>query len=111
MSSASRRFSVVALAVALLGFALTASARPAVPCPRCANVTVPLDRANPSAGTIDIAYALVPRTDTTRPALGTIVPNPGAPGESTIAAAGRYTGGLAPRLARRDLLLIDPRGT
>src|SRR3954454_17478036 len=111
MSSASRRFSVVALAVALLGFALTASARAAVPCPRCASVTVPLDRTNPSAGTIDIAYALVPRTDTTRPALGTIVPNPGGPGESTIAAAGLYTGALAPLRARRDLLLIDPRGT
>src|SRR3954452_16013273 len=114
MSSASPRVPVVALAVALLSFALTATARAAAPCPpgaRCASVTVPLDRTNPLAGTTDVAYALFPRTDTSRPALGTIVPNPGGPGESTTAAAGLYTGGLAPLRARRDLLLIDPRGT
>src|SRR3954451_9334200 len=111
MSSASRRFSVVALAVALLGFALTASARAAVPCPRCASVTVPLDRTDPSAGTIDVAYALVPRTDTSRPPTSTIVTNIGGPGQSTIASAGLYTTALAPLRTRRDLLLIDPRGT
>ncbi len=74
-------------------------------------VTVPLDRANPSAGTIDIAYQLVPRTDTSRPSLGTIVPNPGGPGLSTIASAGLYLDALKPLRERRDLLLIDPRGT
>ena len=74
-------------------------------------MTVPLDRANPSAGTIDIAYALLPRTDTSRRRLGTIAPNPGGPGDSTIANAGLYTQALAPLRTRRDLLLIDPRGT
>ena len=44
---------------------------------RCGSVTVPLDRQNPSAGTIDIHYALVAHTDATRPAVGTIVANPG----------------------------------
>ncbi len=74
-------------------------------------MTVPLDRAQPAAGTIDIAYALLPRTDTSRPRLGTIAPNPGGPGDSTIANAGLYTTALAPLRTRRDLLLIDPRGT
>jgi pimeloyl-ACP methyl ester carboxylesterase len=53
----------------------------------------------------------VPHTDTSRPALGTIVPNPGGPGASTTAFAGVYLKALAPLRARRDLLLIDVRGT
>jgi pimeloyl-ACP methyl ester carboxylesterase len=84
------------------------------PCPagvQCGKVTVPLDRSDPSAETIDIAYALVPRRQASRPSLGTIVTNPGGPGQSTIASAGIYLGALAPLLNRRDLLLVDPRGT
>src|SRR4051812_49295250 len=101
-------------ALLLASFALGSAAQADAPClpgARCGTVTVPLDRANPSAGTIDIAYALVPHTDTSRPALGTIAPNPGGPGDSTIANAGLYTTALAPLRTRRDLLLIDPRGT
>jgi pimeloyl-ACP methyl ester carboxylesterase len=96
------------------GLAFSAAAQADTPCPdgaRCGSVTVPLDRTNPSAGTIGIAYELIPHTDTSRPALGTVVPNPGGPGDSTIASAGLYTGALAPLRTRRDLLLIDPRGT
>src|SRR3954466_15038112 len=101
-------------ALLLGGLAFSAAAQADTPCPdgvRCGAVTVPLDRSNPAAGTTDVAYALVPRTDTSRPALGTIVPNPGGPGQSTIASAGLYVGALAPLRERRDLLLIDPRGT
>jgi pimeloyl-ACP methyl ester carboxylesterase len=105
----------VAVLCALGLFAVdAAAARAQGACPsgvRCGTVAVPLDRADPSAGTIDIAYALVPHTDAGRPSLGTIVPNPGGPGQSTIAFAGLYLGALAPLLTRRDLLLIDPRGT
>ncbi len=96
------------------GLALSSAAHADTPCPdgaRCGSVTVPLDRANPSAGTIDIGYALLPRTDTTRPAAGTIVPNPGGPGQTAIANAGFYLQALAPLRRDRDLLLIDPRGT
>ena len=104
------------LSAALLGAASSCAgaAHAGTPCPdgvRCGTVTVPLDRANPAAGTIDVAYGLVPRTDTSRPALGTIVPNPGGPGQSTTASAGLYLDALAPLRRRRDLLLIDPRGT
>src|SRR3954452_23241286 len=101
-------------AVLLGGLAFSAAAQADTPCPdgvRCGAVTVPLDRSNPAAGTTDVAYALVPRTDTSRPALGTIVPNPGGPGQSTIASAGLYVDALARLRKRRDLLLIDPRGT
>jgi pimeloyl-ACP methyl ester carboxylesterase len=95
------------------GLALSTAAQADTPCPdgaQCGSVTVPLDRANPSAGTIDIAYELLPRTDTSRPALGTIVPNPGGPGNSTTAFTA-YEPAFAPLRARRDLLLIDARGT
>ena len=109
------RRALAATGAILLGaLALGAAAQADTPClpgARCGTVTVPLDRDEPAAGTIDIAYALVPRTDTSRPRLGTIVPNPGGPGDSTIASAGLYTTALAPLRTRRDLLLIDPRGT
>jgi pimeloyl-ACP methyl ester carboxylesterase len=104
---------LIAFALVLGGLALSASARAEPPCPagmRCGSVTVPLDRANPSAGTIAIAYELLPRTDTSRPALGTILPNPGGPGDSTTAFP-LYEPAFAPLRARRDLLLIDARGT
>jgi pimeloyl-ACP methyl ester carboxylesterase len=101
-------------ALVLGGLVLSASAQAQPPCPagmRCGSVTVPLDRQNPSAGTIDIHYALVLHTDTARPAAGTIVPNPGGPGQATIASAGLYRRAMAPLRRDRDLLLIDVRGT
>jgi pimeloyl-ACP methyl ester carboxylesterase len=111
----SRLLCLLAVCALVLGsLALSASAQAEPPCPggmRCGSVTVPLDRQNPSAGTIDIHYALVPHTDSARPAVGTIVPNPGGPGEAAIAQAARYTQGLAGLRRDRDLLLIDPRGT
>ncbi|HEY6888656.1 MAG TPA: alpha/beta fold hydrolase, partial [Solirubrobacter sp.] len=108
------RIRLTVAALLLAGLASSSAAQADTPCPdgaRCSTLTVPLDRTDPAAGTIDIAYALLPRTDMSRPALGTIVPNPGGPGQSTIASAGLYTSGLAPLRKRRDLLLIDPRGT
>lgn len=84
---------------------------PALPTARCGQITVPRDRTDPAKGTIDIGFALVPHTDTSRPGLGTIVPNPGGPGSSTIDLAGqKFAESLAPLLDRRDLLLIDTRG-
>src|SRR3954465_7746601 len=96
------------------GFALAGVAQAQAACPpgvRCGTVPVPLDRANPAAGTIDIAYALVPHSDTSRPSLGTIVPDPGGPGGSASGFAGLYLKAFAPMRARRALLLIDVRGT
>ncbi|WP_250007921.1 alpha/beta fold hydrolase [Actinoplanes sp. M2I2] len=84
---------------------------PSVPTARCGQITVPRDRTNPGKGTIDIGFALVPHTDTSQPGLGTVVPNPGGPGSSTIDLAGQsFAEALAPLLNRRDLLLIDTRG-
>lgn len=84
---------------------------PDLPTARCGQVTVPLDRSHPARGTIEVAYAFVPHTEQDRPSLGTIVPNPGGPGSSTIDfSGGSFAQGLEPLLDRRDLLLIDPRG-
>ena len=79
---------------------------------RCGTIRVPLDRANPSLGTTRIAFGLVHRRDTSQPSLGTIVPNPGGPGVAVLESSeSQYTRTLAPLLDRRDLLLVDPRGT
>jgi pimeloyl-ACP methyl ester carboxylesterase len=79
---------------------------------RCGTIRVPLDRANPSVGTTQVAFALLPRRDASRPSLGTLVPNPGGPGVSVIGSSeAQYARSLAPLLDRRDLLLVDPRGT
>lgn len=84
---------------------------PALPTARCGSVRVPLDRTDPGSATTEVAFALVPRTDRSRPGLGTIVPNPGGPGTSTIDATGAlFTRALAPLGDRRDVLLVDPRG-
>src|SRR3954454_11225753 len=77
---------------------------------RCGSVSVPLDRANPSLGSTRVAFALVPRRDTARPSLGTIVA-PGNAGSFLIDRADLVLGGYGPLLDRRDFVLIDPRGT
>ncbi|WP_066367700.1 alpha/beta hydrolase [Herbidospora mongoliensis] len=83
----------------------------AMPTARCGVLTLPLDRRNPAKGTTPVAFALIPHTDTSKPGLGTIVPNPGGPGDSAIDLAGAlFADGFASLSDRRDLLLIDPRG-
>jgi pimeloyl-ACP methyl ester carboxylesterase len=108
-------WALTATCMLMLGaLVLSTAAHAEARCPpgaQCGGVTVALDRQNASAGTIDIGYALVPHTDRTRPAAGTIVPNPGGPGQATIASAGLYLRAMAPLRRDRDLLLIDPRGT
>ena len=78
---------------------------------QCGSVTVPLDRANPSAGTTEIGFALLPHRNRSVPSEGTIVYNPGGPGEAVIAEAAALAEQFAAGLDRRDLLLVDPRGT
>src|SRR4051794_19668508 len=108
-----------ALALALPGAAAASPAgtsRPALtPCAgplgglrgRCGSVEVPLDRADSAAGRMRIVFALLPRRDTSRPSLGTVVLSSGP----IIAAGVPYAQGLAPLRSRRDLLFIDQRGT
>jgi pimeloyl-ACP methyl ester carboxylesterase len=78
---------------------------------RCGTVEVPLDRADPAAGTIGIGYERYPRTDPSRPGRETIVAIEGGPGYATTASRGYYLGLFRPMMDRHDLLLVDLRGT
>jgi pimeloyl-ACP methyl ester carboxylesterase len=84
---------------------------PDLPTARCGSVEVPLDRANPAAGTTKVAFALVPRRNASAPSAGTLAFNPGGPGDATIANAAETAKMFGPLLDERDLLLVDPRGT
>lgn len=76
---------------------------------QCATLTVPLDYADPGDTTIAIAVARLPAF--TSPAQGSIVVNPGGPGESGIDyltdAAGQFTS----LRASYNIVSFDPRGT
>jgi pimeloyl-ACP methyl ester carboxylesterase len=79
----------------------------------CGTVDVPLDRADRAAGTIPIYFELIRHGDSSRPSLGAIVPSAGGPGisNSTLSHAGLWLSIFGPLLDRRDLLVIDDRGT
>jgi pimeloyl-ACP methyl ester carboxylesterase len=77
---------------------------------RCGSISVPLDRANPGLGTTRVAFALLPRRDIARPSLGTIV-GPGNAGSFLIDRAADVVTRFAALMDRRDVLLVDPRGT
>ncbi len=85
---------------------------PELPTARCGSVRVPWDRASPGAGSTKVVFAVVPRRDRSRPSLGMIAVNPGGPGESVVNETGAaYAELFKPVLKRRDLLLMDPRGS
>jgi len=76
----------------------------------CGTVAVPLDRAAPSGAQIRIAFQFYPATDTSRPAVSTIVSSSGGPGVSNIDGAPLWLSLLAPALSRHNFLAIDHRG-
>jgi pimeloyl-ACP methyl ester carboxylesterase len=78
---------------------------------RCGSVTVPLDRAHPGGDQVPIAFELYRHTRNREPSLGTIVAVEGGPGYSTRASRDSYLDLFGPLLDRRDLLLVDNRGT
>jgi pimeloyl-ACP methyl ester carboxylesterase len=110
---------LVVLAAMLLTAAPAHSAPTLTPCTgsaklpgaRCGMVQVPLDRGNPGLGTTDIVFALISRRDPATPSEGTVLFNPGGPGNAPIAQAAGLAEKFAPLLESRDLLLVDPRGT
>jgi pimeloyl-ACP methyl ester carboxylesterase len=75
---------------------------------RCGSVSVPIDRKNPAAGTIKIAFFVQVHIDTNKPALEPIFVSPGGPGASIWADHS-----FLPQTAwdvRHDTVLIEPRG-
>ena len=78
---------------------------------RCGSLRVPLDRSGAVSGTVKIEFERYLRRDQKRPALGTMLAIEGGPGFSTTDSRDSYLKLLAPLRARRDLLLVDLRGT
>ena len=111
-----RRILVTSICALPLIAGATASAAPALqPCSDspglCGSIDVPLDRANPVAGTTAVGFTLFPHTDTSVASKGTILAIAGGPGISSTSEWNGYLNELGPLLDARDLLLVDARGT
>ena len=78
---------------------------------RCGHVRVPLDRLAPAGAKIRIGFELYRRRDRDRPSLGTMVDVEGGPGYSTTDSRSYFLELSRPLMDRRDLLLVDARGT
>jgi pimeloyl-ACP methyl ester carboxylesterase len=77
----------------------------------CGFVGVPLDRRLPDGRRIRIYFELRSRTDRSRPPIATVLSVEGGPGFSTTADRSARVQLWRPISARRDLLLVDLRGT
>lgn len=78
----------------------------------CSSLDVPLDRADPSAGTIPIFVLVHPHTDLSVPAAEPYFTTPGGPGYFGLAnTAVFWMGNDAALLKHHDFVTIDPRGT
>jgi pimeloyl-ACP methyl ester carboxylesterase len=80
-----------------------------VPRAVCGSIERPWEPGNPAAGTVTVGFAFVPARR--GPATGTVVPHEGGPGYSTTGTAASYAAMYGPLLERRNLLLVDQRGT
>ncbi len=78
---------------------------------RCGKITVPFERADPGLGATKIGFAQRPRSDRSRPSLGTIFAVEGGPGYSSTGSARDYVATFRGLLKRRRLVLVDMRGT
>ncbi len=77
----------------------------------CGSIRRAWEPGNPAAGTVRVGFAFVPARDSTRPALATLVPHEGGPGYSTTGSGSSYADMYGRLLERRNMLLVDQRGT
>jgi pimeloyl-ACP methyl ester carboxylesterase len=77
----------------------------------CGSIKRVLDPTGGVKGNINVAFVYYPRFDQTRPALGTLLPQEGGPGYSTRGTASAYLNIYGSLRDRRDVLIIDKRGT
>jgi pimeloyl-ACP methyl ester carboxylesterase len=77
----------------------------------CGSISRLWEPGNPAGGRVRVGFAFVPARDTSRPVLGTLVPHEGGPGYSTTGTGASYAAMYGPLLDRRNLLLVDQRGT
>ncbi|MGV1007641.1 MAG: alpha/beta hydrolase [Dermatophilaceae bacterium] len=77
---------------------------------QCAKLTVPVDYANPSGPTIELALLKVPASDSGQ-RVGSLVVNPGGPGASGVEYARGASHVVSPPVRRQyDIVGFDPRG-
>ncbi|MGF6885442.1 pimeloyl-ACP methyl ester carboxylesterase [Nocardia sp. GAS34] len=77
---------------------------------QCADITVPLNYAEPQGQTITVAIDRLPATDPAH-RRGIMLSNPGGPGGPGLGFGLEYGAALAPDVrARYDLIDMDPRG-
>jgi pimeloyl-ACP methyl ester carboxylesterase len=78
---------------------------------QCGTVSVPIDYRHPGRGSMSIAVTRIPALDPGHPG-GTLVFNPGGPGESGNEILPLLVGSFPPAVHQRfDLVSFDPRGT
>lgn len=77
----------------------------------CGSIQRAWDPSGREPGTITVGFAFVPARDSARSVLGTLVPHEGGPGYSTTGSASYYVPMYGALLDRRNLLLVDQRGT
>jgi pimeloyl-ACP methyl ester carboxylesterase len=77
----------------------------------CGSITQPLDRAGRIKGSVTVGFEFYPHTNTTQQPLGVILAQEGGPGYSTTGSRDGYVRLFTPLRDRRDILLIDKRGT
>jgi pimeloyl-ACP methyl ester carboxylesterase len=77
----------------------------------CGSIKRALDPTGGVKGQITVGFEYYPRHDNSRPALGTILPQEGGPGYSSTGTRDAYINIFAPLRDRRDILIVDKRGT
>ncbi len=77
----------------------------------CGSIRVPIDRADPSGRSIPVGFQVFPHRGAGEGAHDAIVVNAGGPGVATTADRSFFQFVMDPLLERRDLLLVDNRGT
>jgi pimeloyl-ACP methyl ester carboxylesterase len=77
----------------------------------CGTIKRALDPTGGVSGQITIGFEFYPRHDQSRPSLGTILPQEGGPGYSSTGTRDAYVNIFAPLRDRRDILIVDKRGT
>jgi pimeloyl-ACP methyl ester carboxylesterase len=77
----------------------------------CGSLLRPWDPTGGVPGNIRVGFAFLRAHDRSRPVKGTLVPREGGPGYSTTGSASLYRQMYKPLLERRNMLLVDQRGT
>ncbi|MFE0628553.1 alpha/beta hydrolase [Streptomyces sp. NPDC058864] len=78
---------------------------------QCSTLRAPLDYAHPEAGDIHLAVTRTKATGTDARRIGSLLFNPGGPGEPAITSLWSFAGAFSPAVrAAYDLVAVDPRG-